>query len=223
MLAVLGSAALLVALSIIPGQKAVGKQEATPVSVVNTPLPVSQQGTSSVNVTNSSLAVTVSGTPNVNASGSSVVVANSVDNSDNPIPLLTRDADNPVANALQVELCSEDGGSTFCDSRFNSPQPTYTVPSGERFAVQFVSGTCGSSTGTVYSTEVQTSLGASTVDHEIMLSPISGSVESLLSQQVRFYADPSSTIQLFYTTSGSAGHTWCDLELSGYTVPYTAP
>ena len=118
LLVILGSSALVLGLSLLPSQKAEGKGGSTPVEVTNTPLPVS-----------------VSGTPNVNgavdASGSSVVVGNATDGSGNPVPLVTRDSNDPALEAADVTLCRQFGTTNFCRGNPNVGD-SYTVPDGKR-------------------------------------------------------------------------------------------
>ena len=218
-LAALGSVALVLGLSMIPSQTVEGNQGAAPVLVTNSSVPVSVQGTPGVNITNSSLPVTLSGSVAL-ASGTSVLVGNALDNASSPVPLLTRDADNPATHAFQVELCDEIGGSTACDSQTNSSGNSFVVPEGKRLAIQFVSGTCAATSGSYVTVELQTSVGSTTMDHEILLHPVPSTIISDMSQQVRIYADPSSTVHLFPSTGGGTAG-FCDLGISGYTVPYT--
>jgi hypothetical protein len=219
LLVVLSSAALILGLSLLPGQKAEGKSGATPVYVTNSSVPVSVSGTPSVNITNSSLPVTLSGAVDL-ASGSSVLVGNTTDGSGNPVPLVTRNADGPAGSAMQAELCDEIGGSTACDSETNSSGSSITVPTDERLVIQFASGKCVAPSGSFATVELQTTVGGTTFDHEILLHPVPSSDFSEMSQRVRVYADPSSTVHLYETNGGSTTG-YCTLGISGYTVPYT--
>lgn len=206
LLAVLGCIVLLVGLSMVPSRTATAK-EATPVIVENTPLPV----TGIVNVGNFPSSQIV----NFNGTAQPVSISNTASS---PLPI--RDVDNPAAHALQVELCIE-VGATFCSAQ--SFSSSYTVPEGERFAVQYVSGGCVASTGTVMSNEINTFVNGQFGTYEILLHPEQTRPDlSVSSQQVRFYADPTSNVSM--NMGFSTDYTgFCHLELSGYTVPYTVP
>jgi len=145
-----------VALGFLTSSPTRAQKSASPVTVVNNPLPVT--GTVNANVTNTSIPVTgavsatitgtsnvnvtntvpvaVTGTPNINiaspvalASGSSVSVANSLNNG-NPIPLFVRDVDNSARNPVlgTCDLIQVSGPGSFPTCTLN-----FTTSSGASF------------------------------------------------------------------------------------------
>ncbi len=138
------------------------------VTVINTsanPVPTTLVGTSSISGTvvisnvptenaqqSGAWNVGILGTPSVSlvgtpvvslAAGGGVSVANAVDGSGNPIPLLIRDADNPARQPF-ITTCQ---GLTPMSANNLGTCSFTTVPAGKRFVVETATGGCQAPSG----------------------------------------------------------------------------
>ncbi|HYT22823.1 MAG TPA: hypothetical protein VEW05_21650 [Candidatus Polarisedimenticolia bacterium] len=113
------------------------RPHSTPVSVVNTPLPV----TGTLDVRGN---IGIDGTVRVSNPGTST-----------PVPLVVSDTSSPGRTPFQTLINRTTGGFTFFD-----------VPSDKRFVVEFVSGRCNlPETLTVVAAEVWTQVGSGPLPH----------------------------------------------------------
>src|SRR5262249_45395798 len=97
---------------------------------------------------------------------------------------------------------------------------TITVPPTQRLVIEFVTGNCELNPGIqIAFVDLSTVVGGgSPVSHTLNAQPTQTS-NSIISQQVRIYADPSSTIG-FLALSGAGTNTGavCDFSVSGQAV-----
>lgn len=178
--------------------------------------PVSVTGTVAV----SSLpAVQLSGTPTVSLNGN-VPVANPLDGSGNPIPLVTQ---NPVSasNAFDtINQCLVSSGRFVCSGT------AYAVPAGKMAVIQSASSSCQLSAGenmTEININYTSPSGASETAYMQpgpLLAHFSGDFVSLSEERLTAYAiggSSGSTINfLFLINGGNSGD--CFFQLAGYLV-----
>jgi hypothetical protein len=131
-----------------------------------------------------------------------------------PLPLPTRDADNPLRNPFQTELCTG-----ICSGRTSA----FTTPS-RPLVIEYISAWCTVSFGTsLTGLFIQTTAGGSQVQHvagipHFTAQSTSSEVNVLnISQLVRIYAAPSSTVSMRADAIGGSSYR-CDINLSGHTT-----
>lgn len=178
--------------------------EATnPQSVIvnNVPLPV--QGTISVGNTPS---VNVANTPTVNLSNTTLSVANAVDSSNVPIPLVvTQTAPQPFQDECVIVAVNN-------SCNFNAP------PTGMRIVIQeFDYEVAVANVGNSWVT-LQTTLNSSPQSHNFLSAPDNTNIYLVLHQPTTLYHDDSSTGPVCSVPEPhTAGGVTC--QISGYFVP----
>ncbi|HWN99211.1 MAG TPA: hypothetical protein VNS63_08075, partial [Blastocatellia bacterium] len=122
-------------------------------------------------------------------------------------PLVVRDLDNPALQPFVATLLSVNPNTSF-----------FTVPSGKRLVIEYVSGQGTLPTGDkLLFVRLQINTGGSTVFHRFLpvLTGTEGNVDVfLVSQQTRLYAEPGSSVIL----SGPPANTIFSVTVSGYLV-----
>ena len=215
------------------------------VTVINTsanPVPTTLVGTSSISGTvvisnvptvnaqqSGAWNVGILGTPSVSlvgtpvvslAAGGGVSVANAVDGSGNPIPLLIRDADNPARQPF-ITTCQ---GLTPMSANNLGTCSFTTVPAGKRFVVETATGGCQAPSG---SKLFQLAAGVfnSTSGREAVISvlpvitgPFNGTDNFVMNSSQRFYVDPGDTPGFSFGSTDTSGSTFCFFTLSGYLI-----
>jgi hypothetical protein len=131
-----------------------------------------------------------------------------------PLPLPTRDADNALRNPFQDSLCTG-----VCSGRAS----TLTTPA-RPLVIEYISAWCTVSFGTsLTGLFIETTAGGKQVQHvagipQATAQSTSSSVNVLnISQQVRIYAAPSSTVSMRADAIGGSSYR-CDINLSGHTT-----
>lgn len=230
LLVVAGLAALMAADAIMntehhPAQAAPGPP-VTPVSVVSpSPLPVSLQGTGTiagnvnaaqsgswnVGVNNLPATQAVSGTVSVSNLPSSQGVSNT-----SATPLYVRDVDNPAHHPFATSLsCNIDPATS------QSCASTFPVPSGMELVIETFSVSADLASGQKGFGFIQVTTGGGTVSMAVPLS-FTGTFAIFdsyaVTQPLRLYADPSSTVQLGASQTGFVGGAELNFTVSGYTV-----
>jgi len=117
-----------------------------------------------------------------------------------------RDVDNPARQPFQFSLLAV------------APNNQFTVPSGKRLVIEYVSGRLSVSLGQqLESVFLFTKVNNVSVDHYFTPILTGGVTQSIftVSQQTRIYADPGTVIKLF--TLGAVTE-FGDLTISGYFV-----
>lgn len=169
---------------------ATDERHSTPVSVVNTPLPV----TGTLGVSGN---VGINGTVRVSNPGTTT-----------PVPLVVSDTSSPGRTPFQTLITRTTVGFTSFD-----------VPSDKRFVVEFVSGRCTSPQAlTVAAAEVFTQVGSSgALPHDFVPQLVFAGLSNAytFSQQTRIYADGGTTVYLTIDSAGT-GVAECSATLSGY-------
>lgn len=118
-----------------------------------------------------------------------------------------RDVDNPARQPFQFSLIAV------------APNNEFTVPSGKRLVIEYVSGHLSVSLGQqLESVYLLTKVNNSSVFHYFAPMPTGGVTQSIftVSQQTRIYADPGSKVRFF--TQGADVTEFGDLTISGYFV-----
>ena len=208
-----------------PPKSGAAASAGAPVTVLNTPLPISPTGTQTVagtvsitgtpgvNVMNTP-SVMVSGTPNVNVSNMPTV---GIDPLNSTVKLL-RDPENPARQPVNhLDGCSLNPGDFTC-SAF-SP---YIVPAGKELVIESASASVRlPTTQKVADIHLATTAGGTgTIKY---LAPSYQADDGtfahfLASQQMRFYADPSTTVIMECDRNTGAGTGGCAVGFSGYLV-----
>lgn len=115
-----------------------------------------------------------------------------------------------IQQPYQAPLDCEFNGFT-CDAQIQAP-PT------QRLVIEFVSATCAlTASNQIVDVTLNTVVGGLSVSHYLIAQPPQGSSSSI-SQQVRIYADPSSTIEFFFRTSEGNSGKFCLISMSGQAV-----
>ena len=146
-----------------------------------------------------------------------VQVANT---SANPVP--NKDVDFPVRAVIQSPNCI--GNAYPPGNVYASCSPSYTVPAGQRFAIEQLEAFCFTPKGNnLTQAFIQISEQGSDTSHYLPLTSqgdFEGQTEFIENQQVRYYADPGSTIRFQATTSDATGATSCTYQVNGYLASY---
>ena len=126
---------------------------------------------------------------------------------------LIRDVDNPAMQPFQAAGSCSLGGGCCCGNN------VYTVPSGKRAVVEYVSAQCPQfPSGFGCAGFVQTTLNGVMVSHSLRAVPASNGTFNTVGQQVRIYGDAGTVITAGgYSTGGPATGT-INLAISGYLV-----
>ena len=230
-----GSAPVMVTNTPLPVQGTVGAAQSGPWSVgvtgsVNAtqsgPWSVGINGTPSVNVLSMppvSLAgtpgIAIAGTPTVNLGpGNTVGISGPVQVSNDAVnPALVRDVDNPGRSPIQARLCVQSG--TVLASCFGVPD-AFSVPTGKRFVIEFVSGTCQFSPpgSGLRAVAFFTVVDGTTAEHSLITSEAFSDATHTVNdfgQQTRIYADPETAVTLIHPAFSEHR---CGMTLSGYLV-----
>jgi len=208
-----------------------------PVNVVNTPLPI----TGNVNVANTPLPV--SGSVSAAQSGSWSVGVNNLPaiqsvtfNGAQPVsfsntlttPLFNSDRDNParqpVIGACDFPNVIPPGGFMLCTVLLSTggSQLLTTVPAGQELVIETVTGFADMPTGTIpIRFDLDTTVSGASTGFFFVPQKVgaenSGVDDFIVSQQVRLYADPGTTVQFQFLPNTnlqiSAG-----IKISGYLV-----
>ena len=131
-----------------------------------------------------------------------------------PLPVPIRDADNPLRNPFQAEICTGD-----CSGRSAS----FTTPA-RPLVIEYISAWCTiASAVNLTGLFVQTTAGGIQVSHVAgiphFVTPTSSGAFKLFNfaQLVRIYADPSTTVSMRGDTIGGSNYR-CDINISGHTT-----
>jgi hypothetical protein len=219
----LGFGAMFAAIALVSSGPATAQKPSTPVTVVNTtaePVPTSAQGTTAVAGTVNAVQsgawnVGITGTPSVNISNAPNVNAQNLP--------LTNNGGTPNA-AVAIKSVDEPGRRPFqtlirCRSTAQTCTGNLSVPSGSALVIEYIHiETISPNPGT---TSIQTTAGGNTSVYDYPFgTALAFGNEFVYSQQVRIYADPSSTITFEGAQTLATSFTAeFDLNLSGYTVP----
>lgn len=188
----------------------------------------------------SNLFVTVTNTPNVNVVNTpsvnvaslpavqvgsvsgNVAVTNALDNSNNPIPLVTQSQLNG-SNAFDVNgTCKFDGSTTSCGFDI------YDVPAGKIAVIQSVTGTCGLDSGTILTGVQQSYTTPSGL--RVASFPVTQPTQQLTSSAFANFGGPltgyAANVGIFggpidedfFTTATQTSGNSCTAELAGYLV-----
>jgi hypothetical protein len=145
-------------------------------------------------------------TPSVNVKNA-VRIGNSKTN-----PVLVRNVDEPVREPIQIS-----GGIIF-DSNGTANQPVFPVPAGKRFVIEYVSARVTVQPGLILDQfEIWSNAGGN-LAHHMIASPQGNTGVSLISQPVRFYADPETLISIFVRSTTKKAVGSGNLSLTGYLV-----
>ncbi len=181
------------------------------------PLPVPVTG--SLGVTGP-VSATVTGTVGL-ATGASVFVNNPVGN-----PVRVRDV-NDAQQPVQANAdCTSAAGTIGCGINL------YTVPQGKRLVIEYASVSTCSLPGQIAVMSLLTTVGGSTTSHFVPSTPpapspgsnaigcngVTPSSISSFGQQLRIYADPSSTIGVEVDRDSNVGNASYTVTMSGYLV-----
>jgi hypothetical protein len=131
-------------------------------------------------------------------------------------PVQVRDVGNPTRHAFQTSLCAHVGSGC-------APEPTsFAVPAGQRLVLEYVSGTCGiGSTIQFFIPTLLMTVGGVTTFQPLHAVPVLGPQPGSrfdISQQMRAYADPGTSVAFQYEVIGGDDIVACDVNLSGYLV-----
>ena len=132
------------------------------------PVPVHEQGTADVNVTNTTLGVHEQGTSDVNVTNAPLAVRMS--------------GEQPVQEVLWFNFTGDD------DAQWG-----YVIPAGKYLRIEHVSYEQYLNGLDIRSFKVSTTLGGVGTSHGLPHS-LYGNANSLVSESVRLYADPGSTV-----------------------------
>jgi len=197
---------VVVALAIeLAAPKAVRALVSTLVTVANTsanPVPTMAVDTRNVNVVNTP-SVSVSSLPAVQLNGAiSATVSNPTDGSGNPIPLVTKDADNAARHPFTATCSANNLHETFG----NDVSCTVSVPAGVEYVIQTISISAGTGDANLATTVMNTTTGgvASAVDYPSGLA--SGTTSFTQNYATTLYADPGSTITIEVSSNNSLGN-----------------
>ena len=143
-----------------------------------------------------------------------VNVANAVRIGNPPAsPVLVRDVDEPVHRPLQIP-----GGIIF---NFNGTAnyPIFPVPAGKRFVIEYVSARVQLQPGQgLDQFDIWTTGGGVSLPHHMIATTQGNTGVSLVSQPVRFYADPGTLVSIFVRSTIQNVIGSGSLSLSGYLV-----
>jgi hypothetical protein len=223
----LGLATLGLVMSIVPRNDA-NAQSPTPVSVVNTPYVIVRNTPLPVTVRGIALGapLPVSGNVGANIIGTpNLRVSNPVDTNSNPVPLLTRDADNParepVQGSCEVPPTPTSAGTCIVNFYPASGGSFTNVPSGKRLVIEMVSGRVELSKGSIpEGYEISVTLGSAQVPHDFVprfVGTIGATDIYTVSEQTHLYADPGTTVQYFSETNATTVNL-AVTEISGYVI-----
>lgn len=127
-----------------------------------------------------------------------------------PVPIagLIKDSDAPARKSFQ---------SVFIRVNSNERGSVVSVPAGQRFVAEHVSGQCVGGSGqidnyvNIFAEDPSTNY---TVGQEFLPG---GMLNGTVSEPIRFYADPGMNVILWFADfGGSGGH--CEVSVSGYFV-----
>jgi hypothetical protein len=214
----LGLGILTVAIGTLSTPPAAAAPGPTNVIVTNTPLPVQAPNSNTTplpaNVTNFPSTQNVSGTVNVGnfPAAQSVTITNP---QTQPIPI--SDAQNqPFGILLNPVLTDGSGRGTA----------GFTVPSGQRLIIEFIGGNVCLPVGQKAIFDVDVVVGTAEVGY--VLPAIAEGTFNLfgggpcdnfaVTQQVRIYAEPNSTVTVGVVRSDSTGSTFAGVGVSGHLV-----
>jgi hypothetical protein len=127
-------------------------------------------------------------------------------------PVFVRNVDDPVHQPIQIP-----GGIIF-DSNGTANHPVFPVPAGKRFVIEYVSARVQLRPGQILDQfEIWTTAGGM-LPHFMIATPQGNTGVSLVSQPVRFYADPGTLISIFVRSTIQKAVGSGNLTLSGYLV-----
>lgn len=128
-------------------------------------------------------------------------------------PVFVRNVDDPVHKPIQIP-----GGIIF-DSNGTANHPVFPVPAGKRFVIEYVSARVHLQPGQILDQfEIWTTGGEVMLPHQMIATPQGNTGVSLVSQPVRFYADPDTLISIFVRSTVQKVVGSGSLSLSGYLV-----
>ena len=127
-------------------------------------------------------------------------------------PVFVRNVDDPVHKPIQIP-----GGIIFNNGVANTP--VFPVPAGKRFVIEYVSARVHLQPGQILDQfEIWTTAGGVMLPHQLIATPQGNTGISLVSQPVRFYADPGTLISIFVRSTIQNVVGSGSLSLSGYLV-----
>jgi len=189
------------------------------VNIANTPVPVSGNVNATINGTPS---VNVSGMPAVNVASVSgnVPVANPLDGSGNPIPLVTQE--DAARSAFDVEgSCSFSAGNTCVVS------PLFNVPANDVAVIQNFSGRCAIESGTSVAEVIMALTGSLGVSEAVAVPgpgiPFGTQLRTTFAGETPDYAFGGSSgtsigVVVASSTNETGGADVCYIKLAGYLV-----
>lgn len=177
---------------------------ASNVNVVNTtrnPVPIAAQG-----ITN------VSGTVGL-ASGSKVSVANSLNSSSKPVPLLTRDVNNSGLNPFTFDATCSSPNS--CIASGTVPSTTANGGAVQTVVIDFVSALCDGLAMGITQDNFNFVVHLSGQNYAVFFPATVEQGEGRMAQQTAIYADPGS-----FASLGTPGNnTGCSMSVTGHLIP----
>jgi hypothetical protein len=180
--------------------------DARDVVVINTPanpVPIIAQGTTTVTGN-----VSVTGTVGINPSANIVKVENTTN------PLSVRDADTAARQVHRVHLCQ-----ALPAGQFDITVPTYTVPAGNRFVIEYVHIKANGPGDFDTEAVLRVFIGGSQSLYDFLPTQTSSVFGELISQQVKIYADPGQIEFRFSRSPGGGQEIIFCARLVGYLEP----
>ena len=130
-----------------------------------------------------------------------------------------RDADNPAHQPVQANM------ACFADNVLGCSETIYTVPSGKRLVIEFVSMEAGLTADQVAQMTMKTTVDGAEVTHRFPLTEPARvfqgeAVVATLAQQVRLYADAGTSVEMKARRNniGAAFNAIFRFSISGYLV-----
>lgn len=127
-------------------------------------------------------------------------------------PVFVRNVDDPVHQPLQIL------GAIIFDSNGIANLPVFPVPAGKRFVIEYVSARVSLKPGQILDQFEIWTTGAVFLPHYMIATPQGNTGVSLVSQPVRFYADPGTMVFMFVRSTIQKVVGSGNLSLAGYLV-----
>ena len=128
-------------------------------------------------------------------------------------PVFVRNVDDPVHKPIQIP-----GGIIF-DGNGVASLPVFPVPAGKLFVIEYVSARVHLQPGLILDQfDIWTTGGGVTAPHSLIATTQGNSGVALVSQPVRFYADPGTLVQIFVRSTIQNAVGGGSLTLAGYLV-----
>src|SRR5262249_968687 len=129
-----------------------------------------------------------------------------------------KDADNPARQPFQQETY----GLFVTDGNYYASQTICTVSANKRLVIEYVSGYLGLPTGQIARLWLQNTVNNVTASHYMAVNangaPNNASVEFLVGQPLRLYADPGTDVVVFFSRNDAVGTGSANVTLSGYLI-----